>query len=263
MKKTQSQPTQWLLVRVLRLFLPPLFLTLTHSAPSAPPSSVRVSVENSTAISVQWGPVVPCVDQNGPITGYSVRYGVMGSGSTQAGAVSGDSRMATISELTKETVYTVEVAAETRAGTGVYSLPLTIQTPDSECVIVLCIIPVSDHIHNNSDVYLSLNSTVIPNHGYVEIDDIGSTDDSSLLCHTNFPPPPGSANSGGDWFAPDGTNIPSSDVPGIIRVRGPMVVRLKRTSGAPPEGIYRCSLLDNTSTVIHLYVGLYNSGQGF
>ena len=63
----------------------------------------------------------------------------MGSGSTQAEAVSGeDSRMTTISELTKETVYTVEVAAETRAGTGVYSLPLTIQTPDSECV-VLCI----------------------------------------------------------------------------------------------------------------------------
>ena len=57
----------------------------------------------------------------------------MGSGSTQTEAVSGeDSRMTTISELTKETVYTVEVAAETRAGTGVYSLPLTIQTPDSE-----------------------------------------------------------------------------------------------------------------------------------
>ena len=97
-------------------------------------------MEISTAIFVQWGPVEPCADQNGPITGYSVRYGEMGSESTQNKAVSGeDSRMATISELTKETVYTVEVAAETRAGTGVYSLPLTIQTPDSECVIVLCI----------------------------------------------------------------------------------------------------------------------------
>ena len=92
-------------------------------------------MESSTAISVQWGPVEPCADQNGPITGYSVRYGEMGSGSTQTEAVSGeDSRMTTISELTKERVYTVEVAAETRAGTGVYSLPLTIQTPDSEFV---------------------------------------------------------------------------------------------------------------------------------
>ena len=87
-------------------------------------------MESSTAISVQWGPVEPCVDQNGPITGYSVRYGEMGSG---AETVSGeDSRMTTISGLTKETVYTVEVAAETSAGTGVYSLTLTIQTPDSE-----------------------------------------------------------------------------------------------------------------------------------
>ena len=92
-----------------------------------------VLVHSSTAISVQWGPVEPCADQNGPITGYSVRYGEMGSGSTQNKTVLGeDSRMATISGLTKETVYTVEVAAETSAGTGVYSLPLTIQTPDSE-----------------------------------------------------------------------------------------------------------------------------------
>ena len=107
--------------------------SLSLSAPSAPPPSVEVLVNSSTAISVQWGPVEPCADQNGLITGYSVRYGEMGSESTQAEAVSGeDSRMATISELTKETVYTVEVLAETRAGTGVYSLPLTIQTPDSE-----------------------------------------------------------------------------------------------------------------------------------
>ena len=110
-----------------------LTLSLSYTAPSTPPSSVRVSVESSTAISVQWGPVEPCADQNGPITWYSVRYGEMGSESTQAEAVSGeDSRMTTISELTKETVYTVEVAAETSAGTGVYSLTLTIQTPDSE-----------------------------------------------------------------------------------------------------------------------------------
>ena len=74
-------------------------------------------MESSTALSVQWGPVEPCAYQNGPITGYSVRYGEMGSGSTQIKTVS---RMITISELTKETVYTVAVAAETRAGTGVY-----------------------------------------------------------------------------------------------------------------------------------------------
>ena len=124
---------QWLLVSPTHTVQPTLALSPSLSAPSAPPSSVRVLVNSSTAISVQWGPVEPCADQNGPITGYSVRYGEMGSESTQNKTVSGEnSRMATISELTKETVYTVEVAAETRAGTEVYSLPLTIQTPDSE-----------------------------------------------------------------------------------------------------------------------------------
>ena len=114
-----------------------------------------------------------------------------------------------------------------------------------------------------TDVYLSLNGTVIPNHGYVEIDDIGSTDDSALLCHTNRPPYyPGSANSGGDWFAPDRTRVYSTYVPGIIRNRGPMVVRLQRTSGIPPEGIYKCSLEDDSSEVVHVHVGLYNSVQG-
>ena len=89
-------------------------------------------VHNSTAITVQWGPV-ECRHQNGEITGYSVRYGEEGSGSTVQMA-SGDSSggMTTISGLTKETVYTVEVAAKTTAGTGVYSNPQTIQTPDGE-----------------------------------------------------------------------------------------------------------------------------------
>ena len=71
--------------------------------------------------------------QNGAITGYSVRYGEVGTSErTVVEIVSGDSSggMTTISGLTKETVYTVEVAAETSAGTGVYSHPLIFQTPD-------------------------------------------------------------------------------------------------------------------------------------
>ena len=113
-----------------------------------------------------------------------------------------------------------------------------------------------------TDVYLSLDGIVIPNHGYVEIGDIGSNDDSALLCHTNFPPPPGSPTSGGDWFAPDGTRVDGTAVPGVTRNRDPMVVRLKRASGDPPEGIYRCTIEDATSTVQMVYVGLYNTGKG-
>ena len=97
----------------------------------------------------------------------------------------------------------------------------------------------------STDVYLSLNGKVIPNHGYVEISDIGiSNDETALLCHTNNPPPPGAAQSGGYWVAPDGTTVGglgTTDVPGFERNRDPMLVRLRRTSGlTADEGIYHC-----------------------
>ena len=59
-------------------------------------------------------------------------------------------------------------------------------------------------------MYLSLNDDIIPNHGYVVISDIGSTDDTALICHTNRPSTlNNNADSGGDWFAPevDGTIV--------------------------------------------------------
>ena len=74
-----------------------------------------------------------CRHQNGMITRYTVRYGEKGGDLTPL-FLPGDSSggMATLSGLTKQTVYTVEVAARTSAGTGVYSQPQNIETPDSE-----------------------------------------------------------------------------------------------------------------------------------
>ena len=118
---------------------------------------------------------------------------------------------------------------------------------------------------SSTDVYLSLNGKVIPNHGYVEINDIGSSDTTALLCHTNRPPPPGSVASGGDWFAPDWTRVGtlgSTDVPGFERNGDLMLVRLRRNSGTPDEGIYRCEVYDATEVPQTVYVGLYNTGRG-
>ena len=92
--------------------------------------------------------------------------------------------------------------------------------------------------------------------------DIGSSDDSALLCYTNRPPPSGSPHSGGDWHAPDGTRVSGSVVPGVTVNRGSMVVRLKRASGTPPEGIYRCTIDDAASIPQMVYVGLYTTGGG-
>ena len=92
------------------------------------------------------------------------------------------------------------------------------------------------------------------------ISNIGSSDDTALLCHTNRPPPSGSSHSGGEWYAPDGTRLSLDEVPGFVRNRGPMVVRLKASTGDPVEGIYRCEVNDNTETQQTVYVGLYSDG---
>ena len=108
-------------------------------------------------------------------------------------------------------------------------------------------------------MYLTLNGTVIPNNGYVRLSDISSTDETALLCITNLPPP---TNSSGDWFTPDGIRVFGTNVPGITRNRGPMVVRLIKVAGTPTEGIYKCSIEDNESVINYRYVGLYNIGAG-
>ena len=49
-------------------------------------------------------------------------------------------------------------------------------------------------------------------------------------------------------------------VPGLTRSRGPMVLRLKRTSGSPMVGIYKCTIEQSKSDVLkNVYVGLYNN----
>ena len=83
---------------------------------------MSVSVISSTSITVQWG-AVPCIEQNGNITGYIVRYG------SQAQSVSGGSvTEITISNLTPSTTYNVQVAAVNNAGTGDYSNIISIIT---------------------------------------------------------------------------------------------------------------------------------------
>ena len=115
-------------------------------------------------------------------------------------------------------------------------------------------------------MYISLNGKIIPNHGYVDINAIGSNDPTALLCNTNRGPG-GNGDSGGDWFAPDGIavgNINNKNVPGFVRNRGSMVVRLLRDTGTDPaaQGIYRSSILDADGNNQIVYVGLYNTGNG-
>ena len=109
-----------------------LYQVITHvpPAPSAAPTPMSLGSTTST-ITVQWG-AVDCIDRNGDITGYSVRYGVEGTaeGDRTVKMATGDSSggMYTIFGLSATTVYTVEVAAVNCAYTGVYSSPIIVVT---------------------------------------------------------------------------------------------------------------------------------------
>ena len=132
-------------------------------------------------------------------------------------------------------------------------------------------------------MFLCLKGDIIPNHGYVVISDIGSTDDTALICHTNRRATLSTGgntmmHSGGEWVGPDGTTVGdrfSSEhaVPGVRRNRGPGMVRLIRYTTnnnpsldgmtfTPPEGIFHCEVEDATFTQQTVYVGVYNSGGG-
>ena len=81
---------------------------------------MTVSEENNTSITVQWE-MVPCIHQNGDITGYRVQYEEADGISTTVSVSGGDVTEATITGLASTTNYSVQVAAVNDAGTGVFS----------------------------------------------------------------------------------------------------------------------------------------------
>ena len=87
----------------------------------------------SNRIRIQWEPV-DCKHRNGDITGYRVRYGEKGSSEGERNTTFTSGGMTTLSGLTRGTLYTVEVAAVTRGGTGIYSKPLILATPKSKLI---------------------------------------------------------------------------------------------------------------------------------
>ena len=97
-------------------------------APSAPPTYVSTTEVTSFSITVIWGPV-DCIHSNGDVTGYSVHYGVQGSGKTENVSISGSAvTETTISGLDFSTNYSIQVAAVNNVGIGIYSDPIIFTT---------------------------------------------------------------------------------------------------------------------------------------
>ena len=91
--------------------------------------------ETATSITVQWGDV-PCIDRNGNIIGYSVRYRVNGSSDPLQTTLINDpsTRQTEIPGLNSSTTYSIQIAATNSNGTGPYSDPVN-QLTLGNCLI--------------------------------------------------------------------------------------------------------------------------------
>ena len=98
--------------------------------PSAPPAGLTAFNVVPTSFIVQWE-TVPCIQRNGDITGYSVRYGVLGNGGMETLTMVGsDILMTNLTGLVPDTSYLVQVAGVNGQGVGVYG-EITVTTPQS------------------------------------------------------------------------------------------------------------------------------------
>ena len=69
-----------------------------------------------------------------------------------------------------------------------------------------------------------------------------------------------SLSSGGAWHYPNGTSLSSMGM--VYQERSRATVRLLRSSGHIPFGLYHCIIPDKSNVNHSLYVGIYSSNEG-
>ena len=111
-----------------------------------------------------------------------------------------------------------------------------------------------------------LNGAVIPNNGFVLLDNIGEssnslcclTDNRMCCAHSQSP----NMDILGDWYYPNGTGVANVGVMwGFYRNRGQSVVRLNRRRGGV-TGIYRCEIPDVTGLNQTMFIGVHTANTG-
>ena len=118
----------------------------------------------------------------------------------------------------------------------------------------------------SAGVVVVLNGAVIPNHGFVLLDNIGESS-NSLRCLTENrnccarAQVPGN-DILGNWFYPNDTAVANSgEMWDFYRNRGQSVVRLNRRRGGE-NGIYHCVIPDAAGVNQTMFIGLYTSNTG-
>lgn len=98
--------------------------------PSAPPQFVRAVKKTMGSVGVTWNEI-PTSDQNGVIVNYTVTYHSVTPGYTvEEKSVISLARFATLTNLTKNTNYSITVVASNQCGNGPPSSPLFVITSE-------------------------------------------------------------------------------------------------------------------------------------
>ena len=115
-------------------------------------------------------------------------------------------------------------------------------------------------------VVVVLNGAIIPNHGFVLLDNIGESSNSlccltenRMCCARTQVPGRGLL---GDWYYPNGTGVPNmADRFDFYRNRGQSVVRLHRWRDGV-MGIYRCEIPNGADVNQTMFIGVYTANTG-
>ena len=111
-----------------------------------------------------------------------------------------------------------------------------------------------------------MNGAVIPNHGFVLLDNIGESS-NSLLCLTDNRMCCGRAQSPnmgilGEWYYPNGTRVANNgEMWDFYRNRGQSVVRMHHRRGGV-TGIYHCEIPNTAGVGQTMYIGVYTADTG-
>ena len=115
--------------------------------------------------------------------------------------------------------------------------------------------------------YLHLRGQNLPNHSYVDLNEVGNVSSSSLQCRTDLRNCCSSAEGSfrGDWYFPNGTRLLFPKEYGFYEGRAAKIVNLYRnTQATSPMGSFYCKIPYNNNNPSNetLYVGLYNTAAG-
>ena len=127
--------------------------------------------------------------------------------------------------------------------------------------LLLCLLSVLE-VQPQTIPYITFMGNRIPNHGYLNLNDVGEVLKSSVQCHTNLSTCCSSAEGPhrGDWYFPIGRRLLfKSDT--VYERRATQLVVLFNSGRNYTSGIYSCAIAVNGENVKKaMYVGLYSNG---